>query len=166
MKERRPSLKKKRCSTGLKLSNRFMLLSKWNDDPSMNANEKKEDETLSYFCSIGKPNIFKSKNTRKKHCKKIKESMDESITKESKKNLYLPKYMSDNYEENIGKIIDVFEILASKKRNLKKCRTCHFKSRKCIIDPATCKAKNIKCKHCQNIGHLPKSIVCKKKKGN
>ena len=54
------------------------------------------------------------------------------------------------------------EILASRRRNLKKCRLCHFKRRKCIIDPDTCKAKKVPCNLCQNVGHFPKSLNCHK----
>ena len=49
-----------------------------------------------------------------------------------------------------------------RKVELKKCRTCNYKKRSCIIDKSSCSAVDMMCFFCKKIGHFPKSLNCKK----
>ena len=49
-----------------------------------------------------------------------------------------------------------------KKCLLKKCRSCHFKKRLCLLDRSNCAAFEKTCFACNKTGHYPKSLNCKK----
>ena len=72
--------------------------------------------------------------------------------------------LCDNPEENIKVLIKRSSIVTANKRSLKKCRTCNFKKRRCVLNPICCSATYKVCDYCKKVGHFPKSLCCKKRR--
>ena len=64
--------------------------------------------------------------------------------------------LENNAEEDIEKIM---KIIKMKKVLLKKCRSCNFKKRSCMLDRSSCPALQRTCFACKKNGHYPKSFV-------
>ena len=71
---------------------------------------------------------------------------------------------TDNPEESIEKILKRKMILDISKQSLKKCKTCGYKKRNCLVDSSSCKATEQHCRKCKKKGHFPRSINCKARK--
>ena len=72
--------------------------------------------------------------------------------------------LSENHEKDFQKLIKRAEIVTAKKKSLKKCRTCNYKKRQCVLNPSMCTAINRICSYCKTVGHFPKSLCCQKRK--
>ena len=143
---------------------------------------RKHDVTASNgMFIIGKRNIFKSKRLRKYKSHVVENSSPEytrTINKKIKKTvLDLECFETGNRyniltevsDDNIPDIVKKIGILKVRKKDLKKCKTCNFKRRQCVIDPQSCKAIGLHCFICKKNGHFSKSLCCKsrrKLKGN
>ena len=54
------------------------------------------------------------------------------------------------------------ELMKTPKTSLKKCRSCNFKKRCCVMMRSNCTASSRTCYACNKKGHYPKSLNCKK----
>jgi hypothetical protein len=71
--------------------------------------------------------------------------------------------LESNAEEDFDKIvIQRLNIIQMKKTLLKKCKTCNFKNRSCMLNRSSCPALQRICFACKKDGHFPRSINCKK----
>ena len=64
----------------------------------------------------------------------------------------------DDFDSTLRKMLQI------SRRNLKKCKHCGFKKRKCNINPSSCKSLVQICFKCETYGHFPKSRICKESK--
>ena len=177
---------------GIETSNRFNYLqenSKREKTPT-----SKENMSSNIFI-IGNRNIFSSRRSKcivqarpkdQEECAKEGDDRDDNKASNSKvikfdmknrkskwfqqtlkqfetKNSF--EVLIDNPEENLEQIISRNKILSTPKKSLKRCRKCHFKRRACILDSSKCNSLQKCCRKCKKIGHLPKSINCKGRKG-
>ena len=72
--------------------------------------------------------------------------------------------LSDNQEEDIDKLIQRIKVLSARKKSLRKCRSCNFKKRQCILNPSLCTASHQFCSLCGKVGHFPQSLCCQKRR--
>ena len=71
--------------------------------------------------------------------------------------------LENNSEEDLDNIImKRLNIINMKKSLLKKCKTCNFKKRSCMLDRSSCPALKRICFACKKDGHFPRSINCKR----
>ena len=76
------------------------------------------------------------------------------------------RVLEDCIEEDIDQICIRQKILTSSRKNLMKCKKCHFKKRHCLLYPNKCKADQKYCKCCKKIGHFPRSLKCRLRNKN
>ena len=97
----------------------------------------------------------------RKHSCNIK-SPDLDLSQFENKNRFF--LFTNNPEESIEKILKRKMLLKISKQSLKKCKTCGYKKRNCLVDPSSCKATEQHCRKCKKKGHFPRSINCRARK--
>ena len=162
--------------TEVKLINKFNLLKEKDASESV---VKKEKENQ-YMFTVGSKNIFKIRRTRvffkfnkTRSLEAVKSSSNfDEMSKPNRKRNKLSCFqtlnrfqmLTDNPEDEMDKLMKRLDCVVANKKSLKRCRTCHFKKRQCILNPNLCTAINHVCSHCKKPGHFPKSLCCKKKR--
>ena len=81
------------------------------------------------------------------------------------KNISLKEFESTNLvgslEEKTEEDIMRLSILKMRKFLIKKCKSCNFKKRSCMLDRLSCPSLQKICCACNKKGHFPKSLNCK-----
>ena len=108
--------------------------------------------------------VVKSKRDRNNMCSK---SELNSLKKFETRNPFgLLKNISEENADSILKRLNEFEFIQTlKKADIKKCHSCNYKKRLCMIERSSCPAVDKMCVLCKRTGHFPKSLQCKKYRG-
>lgn len=77
----------------------------------------------------------------------------------------LENISEENVTSVLNRIQEIKFIQTLKKADIKRCHSCNYKKRSCMIDRSSCSAVDKVCVLCKKIGHFPKSFKCKKYKG-
>ena len=77
----------------------------------------------------------------------------------------LENISEENVTSVLNRIQEIKFIQTLKKADIKRCHSCNYKKRSCMIDRSSCSAVDKVCVLCKKIGHFPKSLKCKKYKG-
>ena len=77
----------------------------------------------------------------------------------------LENISEENVTSVLNRIKEIKFIQTMKKAEIKRCHSCNYKKRSCMIDRSSCSAVDKVCVLCKKIGHFPKSFKCKKYKG-
>ena len=147
-----------------------------------NKNEKKSENMHASIFIIGSRNIFKSRRGRNLSKSRRNDTLEDCIINSCYKTVEISanmkaknrlnifqttnsfKILTDNPEDNIESVIKRLKIVTAKKKDLKKCRRCNHKKRKCILHPSSCSALNHTCATCKRVGHFPQSLCCQKRR--
>ena len=71
--------------------------------------------------------------------------------------------ISEESADNVMKRLQEIRCIQTiKKAALKKCHSCNYKKRLCMLDRSSCSAVDKICFFCKKNGHFPKSLNCKK----
>ena len=164
----RKDYRKKVMANGFPLRNKFATLQEEDTKAKPNVIDQVPCEKIFF---IGKKSIFKAEKGRKiKLCTNFCD--EEKFEKKTETSQYSLKcfqtfnrfeVLIENPEEDIESLIKRLNILRASRSSLKKCRKCNFKKRKCLLDPDMCEAANKVCYQCNKVGHLPKSLCCKRR---
>ena len=161
---------KKDLHCGVKLTNRFTFLK---EEPLHTECENDEDTPItSNIFLLGKRNIFHLRKVKRSKINSVPLEGQENVTKRmenSSDHLKVLKTVnkfqvpSDTSDEDVDILVKRIDILNKNKRDLKKCKTCNFKKRTCLVDPSKCKAVQKQCFSCNKPGHFPKLLCCKRR---
>ena len=172
---------KNKNDTGLKLiTNRFVLPEEKTEKCSTKESPMQEDaQMFSRMFIIGKRNIFKLRKMRKVKSSSSTDQSEEDMfwkneilvksktnPKQSFRHLQTEKQIKNlrnNSEDDIN-FIKQLDILQINKPDLKKCKRCNFKKRRCALDQFACNATNKCCFRCKKVGHFPQSLCCRKRR--
>ena len=137
----------------LKLKNKFSSLQE--ECSITKPSNDKEDQTFSSMFFIGKRNVFKLWKINRFIKSPTLVVCEESLVKRRVKSNDMKVSKTSNQSQALSETSEkVINIVNKKKKDLNKCRTCHFKKRKCVLKSSDCKAANLHCFLCMNPGHL------------
>ena len=103
-----------------------------------------------------KNNFKQNKSKKDKRSAAELENFSFDLSKRVQPNIVEDKF--DGFDSTLRKMLQI------SRRNLKKCKHCGFKKRKCNINPSSCKSLVQICFKCEKYGHFPKSRICKESK--
>ena len=116
----------------MKLKNKFSSLQE--ECSITEPSNDKEHQTFSSMFFIGKRNLFKLGKISRFISSPTSLVCEESLVKRRVKSNDMKVFKTSNQTQALSETSEkVSNILNKKKNDLNKCRTCHFKKRKCVL---------------------------------
>ena len=124
------------------------------EDPDIQEDDRFDDMNKeNRLLNKSKPKAYKT-NSLSINKKKVKDNMNiisPNIQKLEDDNQIL--ITSENKGEAVSQKLEGLFYLGLPRRQLKRCRFCHFKKRSYSLNPHSCKAKTLQCYSCFRIGN-------------